>query len=254
MELGAEDCLVAVTSWCKDVVPAEVIKHLPVVGDCWSGDPTPIAELRPDLVVGGVPYRAQVVEKILARGLRFLATSPRSFEDIYGDIRALARIVGKERAGQRLIDSMRAHMGTIRRQAGRARHRPRVYCEAWSNPLRSSEHWVEELVEAAGGEFVPRPAGRPVSLEEVLAADPEIVVLAWAATGDRARPDKVRERSGWDRICAVRTGRIHVVRDELLNTPAPILLEGLNALATIIHPKIFKGARRSPKSRRVHES
>jgi putative methionine-R-sulfoxide reductase with GAF domain len=194
-----------------------------------------------------VPYGAQVVREILALGLRFLATSPHSFEDIYGDIRALARIVGKERAGKQLIESMRAHTGAIRRQAGGARRRPRVYCEAWSNPLRSSEPWVEEMVEAAGGEFVPRPAGRPVSSEEVIAADPEIVVLAWAATSDRARPDKVSERPGWERICAVRTGRIHVIRDELLNTPAPILLEGLDALATIIHPKIFKGG-----SARVH--
>ncbi len=51
----------------------------------------------------------------------------------------------------------------------------------------------------------------------------------------------MRKRPGWEKIRAVRSGAIHVVRDELLNTPGPILLKGLNALAAIIHPTLFKG-------------
>lgn len=58
---------------------------------------------------------------------------------------------------------------------------------------------------------------------------------------ERARADLVGKRPGWKNLRAVRKGRIHVVRDELLNTPAPILLDGLKALAAIIHPEIFKG-------------
>lgn len=201
-----------------------------------------MAGLNPDLVIGSVPYRALVIEGILARGLRFLATSPGSLQDIYDDIVLLARIVGKEDEGNLLIESMRAHIETICRQASLAKLRPRVYCEVWPNPLRSSEPWVEEMVEAAGGEFVPKPASRQVSTEELITADPEIILLAWAATHDRARPDVVRKRPGWESIRGVREGKIHLVRDELLNTPGPILLDGLNALAAIIHPESFKGA------------
>ncbi len=135
--LGAADCLIAVTRWCKDVVAPETIHGLPVLDDGWSADPEKVAELEPDLVIGGVPYRARVVEGMLARGLRFLATSPRSLEDIYGDIRALARIVGQEATGERLIETMRGRLGALRPQAASSRHRPRVYSEAWPNPLRS---------------------------------------------------------------------------------------------------------------------
>ena len=235
-ELGAGDHLAGVTRWCKDVVPAEAIEGLPVVGDCWDLDAGAVARLQPDLVIGSVPYRAEAVEGILKQGLRFLAKSPRTLEDIYGDIRLLAQVVGKTSEGEKLVQKMQSQIAAARDRTARMGKRPRVYCEVWPNPLRSAERWVEELVEAAGGEFVPCPAGRQVSPEEVIRADPEIIVLAWAATGNRARVDVVSNRPGWKKLSAVLNNRIHVVRDETLNTPAPILLEGLQTLAALIHP------------------
>jgi len=236
-ELGAAGTLAGVTRWCKDVVPAEAIAGLPIIGDCWNLDAAAVARLRPDLVIGSVPYRAEAVQSILAQGLRFLGKSPRRLDDIYGDIRMLGRIVGKTNEGEKLANSMQSRIAAVRERTAALGNRPRVYCEVWSNPLRSAEPWVEELVEAAGGRFVPCPAGRQVSSEEVIAADPEIIVLAWAATGDRGRPDLVRKRPGWDKISAVKNNRMHVVRDETLNTPATVLLEGLDALAAVIHPE-----------------
>jgi iron complex transport system substrate-binding protein len=235
-ELGAMGHLAGVTRWCKDVVPAQAIEGLPVVGDCWNLDAAAVAQLKPDLVIGSVPYRAEAVKGILAQGLRFLAKSPRKLDDIYGDIRLLGGIVGKQDKGESLVEKMQSQIAAMHKQTGAQKKRPRVYCEVWPNPLRSAEPWVEELVEAAGGEFVPLPAGRQVSSDEVIADDPEIIVLAWAATGTRARPDVVRKRPGWENVSALRNNQIHVVRDEILNTPAPILLEGLDALVAIIHP------------------
>jgi iron complex transport system substrate-binding protein len=177
-ELGAAEHLAGVTRWCQEVVPAEAIDGLPVVGDCWDLDAEAVARLQPDLVIGSVPYRAEAVEGILKKGLRFLAKSPRKLDDIYGDIRVLAQIVGKAGEGEILAGRMQSQIAAVREQTAALEKRPRVYCEVWSNPLRSAERWVEELVEAAGGEFVPCPAGRQVSVKEVIAADPEIIVLA----------------------------------------------------------------------------
>jgi iron complex transport system substrate-binding protein len=238
-ELGAADCLAGVTRWCKDVAPPELIEALPAFADCWNADPAKVAALGPDLVIGGVPYGPEIVKGLLARGIRLLATSPRTLEDIYGDIRAIAGVVGRPKQGERVIAKMRKEINQISRRGAKAQGKPRVYCEVWPNPLRTCEPWVAELVEAAGGRFVPEVAGRPVSSWEVLAADPEIIILAWAATGGRARPGVVRKRPGWKNAAAVRADRIQVVRDEWLNTPGPVLVRGLRALATIIHPEIF---------------
>lgn len=240
--LSAQGCLVGVTRWCDEVLPAgqvDALRGLPHFDDCWNADPAAAASLKPDLVIGSVPYRAQVVEGLVARGLRFLATYPRCLADIYADIRLLACIVASGSEGNRLICWMQDEIERVRRSSAGARRRPRLYCEEWSNPLQNSQAWVAELVEVAGGDFVPKPPGRRVSADEVIGADPELIVLAWCGAHDRSRPDVVRRRPGWSSVKAVSRNRIHAVRDELLNTPGPNLIEGLKTLAALIHPEIF---------------
>jgi iron complex transport system substrate-binding protein len=245
VELGASDALAGITRWCKDVLSEDQFQRLydvPQFDDCWNADPAAVAALAPDLVIGSVPYRAQVVDGLIARGLRFLATYPRCLADIDADIRLLSRIVDATAKGEELIGRMQREIDAISTrlaQAGIDGRRPKVYCEEWSNPLQNSQVWVAEMVTACGGEFVPLPAARKVNAEEVIAANPDLIVVAWCGTHDRSRPDVVRKRAGWEGIAAVRQGRIHAVPDELLNTPGPKLVDGLKALARLLHPELF---------------
>jgi len=78
------------------------------------------------------------------------------------------------------------------------------------------------------------PSGGRVTDEQVAAANPELIVLAWAATGDRSKPHTAYQVQAWKEVAAVRRRQIHVVRDEFLNTPGPPLLRGLRELAKLI--------------------
>lgn len=229
--IGAKRQLVGVTKWCKDVA---LVERLPKVGDCWHGDVQEILALRPTLVIGSVPYKQETVAKLLDLPVKFLAMNPRSLADVEADIRLLGRIAGRARPAERLIALMRREFAAIARKTPRTKHRPRVYCEAWSNPRISSPPWVAELVEIAGGKMVLQP-GQRVSDEQVAEARPDVIVLAWAATGDRAKAEKAYEVAAWKHIPAVERRRVHVVRDELLNTPGPPLVEGALALFHILH-------------------
>ena len=106
----------------------------------------------------------------------------------------------------------------------------------------SSQPWVAELVDAAGGRFVGTPAHR-CSSDEVAALDPEIVIAAWCGAGERVPLEKIIAGRGWAETSAGLSGRVFCIRDELLNTPAPTLLAGLDALAWAIHPEIFPRTR-----------
>ncbi|MBI2955689.1 MAG: ABC transporter substrate-binding protein [Acidobacteria bacterium] len=248
--LGAAKHLVGVTRWCKDVAP---VNNLPALGDCWRCKPDDVAALRPDLVIGSVPYRAEVVDGLLRRGLTFLAMNPRQLEDVFSDILMLGRLLGRPQRAANVVRRMRARMNRIARRAARNRPRPRVYCESWPKPLMVSPAWVEEMVELAGGRFVPAPASsseRIVSEQAVLHARPDVVILAWAACGLRVDVGKVLRRPGWSKLPAVRHCSVYVVSDEALNTPGPPLAEGLELLAKIIHPEVF-GVPREKKIRRV---
>jgi iron complex transport system substrate-binding protein len=98
--------------------------------------------------------------------------------------------------------------------------------------------WVAELVDAAGGEFVGEP-GRQISPEEVAGLNPEIVIAAWCGAGDRVPLEKIVADRKWQKTAAAKSSRIYCIRDEYLNTPAPTLLHGLDALAFAIHPEVF---------------
>ena len=231
--IGAKNLLVGVTKWCSDVAP---VGNLPKLGDCWHMESIEdILRLKPTLVIGSVPYQQETVAKLLEHPLNFLAMNPRTLSDIEADIRLLGRLTQHSAAANRLIRRMQREFEAIARKSRRAKHRVRVYCEAWSNPRISSPPWVAELVKICGAEMVV-PAGKSVTEEEVAAAKPEVIVLAWAATGDKSDPRKTYEVEAWQDVPAIRERRVHVVRDELLNTPGPPLVEGARALYKHLHP------------------
>ena len=234
--LGAKKQLVGVTRWCKDVAPVDA---LPTFGDCWHCDADAVAALQPDLVIGSVPYRAEVVEALLRRGLTFLAMNPRTLKDIFSDIAMVGRFMGREKQAKRLAREMKRKIQQIAARARRARRRPRVYIEVWSNPLIVAPPWVEEMVALAGGRFVPRGGGRKVTEREVFSAKPEIAILAWAACGLHVDTRKVLRRPGWAGGPAFRRRQVYLVSDETVNTPSPVVTGGLERLAKIIHPEIF---------------
>ena len=227
--LGARSQLVGVTRWCPDIAP---VKHLPRFGDCWKLESVPrILKLKPDLVIGSVPFKTETLGKLLENPLRFLALNPRSLADIESDIRVVAGLVGRRSAASLVIRKMRHSFAKIR-QKTRGKRALRVYSEAWPNPRIASPPWVAELVAIAGGEMVV-PAGQRISDEQIARANPDVIVLAWAAAGDRAKPARAYAVEEWRNVAAIRNRCVFVVRDELLNTPAPILTQGAKELARL---------------------
>jgi iron complex transport system substrate-binding protein len=79
------------------------------------------------------------------------------------------------------------------------------------------------------------PAGEKVSDDEVAAAQPEVIVLAWAATGDKSKPQQAYGVEAWKDVPAIRERRVFVISDELLNTPGPPLLHGARELQRVLH-------------------
>lgn len=232
LSLGVGRELVGVSRWCKDV--AEVGSR-PAVGDCWKMDVREVMRLRPTILIGSVPFAAETVQRILAEPVAFLAINPRSLADIFGDVQMLGRLVNRGRGAERLIRKMQGGLADVARRArgfGSSR-RVRVYCEAWPKPRISSPPWVAELVKMAGGKMVVA-AGRRVTDEDVARAEPELIVLAWAATGARAKVSTALRNLAWRDVPAVRSGRVVVIRDELLNTPGPPLVDGARELARVI--------------------
>ncbi len=238
--VGALECVVACTKYCAEVVPELDTSKLLVIADSWTAKASEILEAKPDLVIAAVPYQEAAVAEILKAGVRFLGLAPHTLDDIYTDIAMIAGCAGfGERAEpviskmQREIEILSIKMATLPRK--------RVFCEEWGKPIIASQHWVAELVQAAGGEFLGTP-GRQVSADEIVRLDPEVIIAAWCGAGDRVPLSKIIRERGWTETTAARNSQVYCISDELLNTPAPTLLAGLQALAAAIHAPARGGA------------
>ena len=237
--IGELDRVVACTKYCADVVPEITLRPRIILADSWTASAEQIIAAQPDLVIASVPYQEKAVIEILKSGARFLGFAPKTLADVYTDIAVIAGAVGASDRGEGVIVFMQQQIEQVRaRTAGLPR--PRVFCEEWGKPLIASQAWVAELVEAAGGEFLGAP-GRQISVEDVARMDPDIMVAAWCGAGDRVPLEKIVSDRKWQGTRAARTSRVYCIRDEHLNTPAPTLLRGLDALAFAIHPELFAG-------------
>ena len=231
------DRVVACTRYCVDVCPEVTANGRTIVADSWQAESAEIIATYPDLVIAAVPYQEKALAEILKSGARFLGLAPRTLADIYTDIASIAGIVGVPQSGQQVIADMQREIAAIRAQIADV-SRPTVFCEEWGKPLITSQGWVAELVQAAGGEFVGIP-GKRISPGEVAVLDPDVIIASWCGAGDRVPLEKIVRDRGWMDLRAVRNGRVYCVRDEFLNTPAPTLLKGLWAFAAALHPQRF---------------
>jgi iron complex transport system substrate-binding protein len=234
--VGQLDRLVACTRYCVDVCP-EVASGRTIVDDSWTAHAREIVAARPDLVIAAVPYQEKSLAEILKSGARFLGLAPKTLNDIYTDIVTIAGVVGEAARGEEVVSAMKKEIEEVRNRIV-GLPRPRVFCEEWGKPLITSQTWVAELVDAAGGAFVGAP-GTETNAQAVFAENPDVLVAAWCGAGDCVPLAKIVRDRGWSDLRAVRERRVYCVRDELLNTPAPTLVSGLRALAAAIHPEEF---------------
>jgi iron complex transport system substrate-binding protein len=248
--LGLLERIVACTRYCKDVCPELAFRDIATVADSWTAQAAEITAARPDLVIASIPYQLEAVAEILKTGVRFLGLAPRSLADIYVDIALLAGAMGASDRGRYVIESMQGEIEAVRVRHAAGPHL-RVFCEEWGKPIIHSQHWVAELVAAAGGCFLGEP-GAKTDADCVRRADPEVIIMAWCGAGDRVPLEKIAGERGWQETSAGRSRQVYCVRDELLNTPAATLLDGLRALEAAIHPDMFP--RLPPGLRRMAES
>jgi iron complex transport system substrate-binding protein len=235
--LGQQDRIVGVSGYaCR---PKEV-REKPKVSAFTSAKIDKILDLEPDLVIGFSNLQAAIAQDLIRAGINVLVFNQRSIGEIFEMIVTLARIVGAEEAGCRLVESLRADLDRIAESAARFPCRPRVFFEEWSDPLISGIRWVDELMELAGGEPVfpelrqeHAAQNRIVTTAQVTAANPDVIIASWC--GRKVSQDQIRGRDGWAKVSAVRAGHVYEIKSTYILQPGPAALtEGVRQLHAIL--------------------
>ena len=139
-----------------------------------------------------------------------------------------------------LWDRLEARLTEVRERAECLPRQPRLFFEEWDERLISGIGWVSELVEIAGGIdiFADRAGGsaakdRIVTLDEVVAREPDLIIGSWC--GKKLRPERVMARPGFDRTPAVRHQDVYEIKSSLILQPGPAALtDGLAKLQKIV--------------------
>ncbi len=145
--LGAWDQVVGVTAFFEP--PADAAPKSRVSGFS-SANRGAIIWLQPDLVVTFSDVQAALTTELIQAGLSVLATNQRTLAEIESTLALLARAVGRESEGERLLCEFRRKLAPIPFPTAR----PRVYFEEWNDPLITGIAWVSEVIERAGGEDI----------------------------------------------------------------------------------------------------
>jgi iron complex transport system substrate-binding protein len=228
--LGAWEDVVAVTAFA----PQAGLAVRPIISGFSSADCDRVAALHPDLVICFSDVQAEIAAQLIRRGCTVLTTNQRSLAEIAEAIRLIGRTIGRAAAGEKLAADF---LGELELLKSPADAKARVYFEEWPEPLISAIGWVGELIEHCGGIDVfaarrkPASKERVVESQEVIAANPDIIIASWC--GRRVDIEAIRARPGFTEIRAVRENQIHAISSDVLLQPGPRVLEGARELRRI---------------------
>jgi iron complex transport system substrate-binding protein len=212
-----------------------------------------LRDLQPDLIltqeiceVCAVSRRdVELATRTLGYAPRVLSLSPVNLEQVLEDVDAVARAAGLDlEAASRLEEPLRVRLESVRARAANV-VRPKVFCMEWLDPPYTAGHWMTEMVEIAGGyDELGTPGGpsRQVTWDEVVAYAPEVMVLIPCSLSlERVASEfeGLRALPGWADVPAVRTGRVYAGNTQLFSRSGPRLVDGVEALARMLHPECF---------------
>jgi iron complex transport system substrate-binding protein len=241
--LDACDRLVGVTDF--DDYPAEVAE-IPDVVIAARVDTELVVEADPDLILaaGNELTSSAVIEELAGLGYPVLVIYPESLDEILDNIELVGIGINAADAAAALTEHLAERIAEVEAAVAGVPP-PRTFYEVGlfegAIYTAGADSFLAGLIETAGGNPITGDSlTTAIALEDLVVADPELILLGDAAYDPSITPESVAARPGWDGMTAVATGRIEImVEDPVITRPGPRIIEGLEALARAIHPDAF---------------
>ena len=238
--LGAGDVLVGGTDF--DDFPAEAA-DLPDVATFTGVLMEQVVDLDPELVLaaGNGFTPAADIERMRDLGFSVLVVYAETLDEVLSDIELIGRAIDRETEATDLTARMRDRIEQVTTATAASGQAPRVFYQIGSEPEiygPAPGSFIADMVQLAGGEPITTsdPTVFSIPVEQLVTADPEIIVVGDAAYG--VCPEQVAARPGWRQMTAVRDGAVRPVDDTIITRPGPRLAEGLASLAAAIDPAL----------------
>ncbi len=244
---GATEILFAVGAGDRVVAADEFSDYPPETADLpkltySSPDPERALTLAPDLVIMASRQREQI-EQFRGLGMTVLfINEAESLEGVMETAIQLGAITGNQQQAAELVASMRARIDAITIALEGVEEGPRAFFELTADLYTvGPDTFVGNLLTLAKAQNVATGASSPfpqLTAEAIIAADPEVVLLADGAWGESL--ETVCARPGWEATSACINERVHPVNGDLTSRPGPRVVEGLEEIARLLYPDLFE--------------
>jgi iron complex transport system substrate-binding protein len=269
--LGLGDQIVAVTHECdyppdaasKPTITQNVIDHERLTsaqidhhvasnigrhGSIYNLKEDLLHALQPDLIITqelcdvcAVSYKqVQQAAKVLEGRTKLVSLEPTTLGEVLDNILLVGELTDRQDAARESVRELRNRLGRVKERV-RGLRQPKVYAMEWLDPPFTAGHWVPEMVEIAGGEEVLGKAAansERITPDRVLEASPEIIVLMPCGFSLERTIQEYKRTTflpGW-------SGEVYAVDgSSYFNRPGPRLVDGVEILAEIFHPNVYRG-------------
>lgn len=234
--LNAGDKIIGKTEFCDY---PEATKMIPAISNGFIIDVTKIIELNPDLVIASTSLDIDIIEQLKDEQIPVLSLFEEdSFKGLFFLIGNLGLVVNRQEEAQTLMAEMESIISQIEEMV-KELESPSLFFV--SDNLESTEYdksnvrFFEKMVELVGAKNVSRDY-KHFDRAKLLEQDPDIVVIL------KSKPERVFVSiEAFEDLTAVKEHRVYEFDEDLFLRQGPRVIDGLVALANVVHPEVFEG-------------
>jgi iron complex transport system substrate-binding protein len=227
--------------------PAEA-KNVTSIGSVFQKINTEaIVALKPDLILAAEINSPEQVKALEDLKLTvYYLQNPKTFDDLYTNLETVGKLTGRSVEATKLNQSLKARYDAVTKKVAAAKNAPTVFYEIDATdptkPYTSGPGtFIDLVIGLAGGKNIGaelKGAFAQISSEELVKQNPNIIVLGDALYG--VTPESVAQRPGWSALSAIKDKQVFAFDDNLISRPGPRLIDGLEQMAQLLHPELFK--------------
>lgn len=234
--LGLDDKIIAVSDYC-DYPEAALAK--PKIGGFQDPNLEVILSMEPDVVFSAGGIQEELITKMDELGINVVVLDADNIEQILENITIAGQVTGKDQKAQELVADLSNRMNSVIEKV-KEEPKPMVFFEVWDDPLMTagSTSFINNVIETAGGTSIGAVNAEEFynfSMEQLLEADPDIYIV----NTHSHEPQDIKVRNGYDVLSAVKNDKVFAIDDNTISRPGPRIIDGLEAMAKILHPDLF---------------
>lgn len=179
---------------------------------------------------------------------KLVPLTPQSLQDVYATAITIAMALGKEEAAYTYLGGLQKRTNEILDTLRKAQMPlKRVMLMEWMEPIYNCGHWIPfQIAQAGGVDMLSNPAGDSIVTQwgKICKYNPEVLIIAPCGFDVKRSAEEINlltSREGWAQLEAVKTNQVYIVDFDLFTQPsAGTLVDGIEMLAALFHPDLFK--------------